>query len=304
MRNFLKRFSILIPIVMLPLGGWLGYRTFEGRSPAQLLEAIGAIPSLNLALALACTAASYACLSGFDTLAMRYLGRDLAYRKIALTSFVALGIGHTVGVAVLSSGALRYRFYSHFGLKAGEVAKLIVFCAITVGLGLMTLAGLILTVRPGFGIGTMELPPAGVRAIGLLLLGLSALYWTLAWRRKRPLRFREHEFKLPSPGIAAAQIGLGTLNFAFVAATLHQLLAGAASYSQTVAVYVTANVSGLISHVPGGIGVLEFVISSLVPGGNVVGALIAFRIIYFIIPLAIAACLLVISELARLRRRR
>jgi glycosyltransferase 2 family protein len=302
MQTALKRVSLLIPLVMLPLGVWLGYRTFRGKSFDAILEAVASIPSLNLGLAFACAAASYACLSGFDALAIRYLGRELAYPKIALTSFVSLGIGHTVGVAVLSSGALRYRFYSGFGLKAAEVGKLIVFCALTVGLGLLSLAGLILFLRPDLGLGAFKLPPTAVRAIGILCLGLIGLYIGLARTRKKPLRIRGHEFRLPSAGLAAAQILLGTVNFAFVAAALHQLLAGAAPYSQTVAVYVTANVTGLVSHVPGGIGVLEFVISSLVANGNVVGALIAFRIVYFLVPLVLAATLLVIAEIVRWRR--
>lgn len=298
-----KKFSILIPLVMLPLGAWLGYRTFADRSSAEIMAAIAAIPGLNLALAFACAAGSYLCLTGFDTLAVRYVGRKLAYPKIALASFVGLGIGHTVGVAVLSSGALRYRIYSGFGLTAADVGKIILFCGFTVGLGLMGLGGVILSLRPDFSLGVVDLSPLAARAIGLLCLVIVSLYVILAWRRKKPLRLRGHEFRLPDVRIAAAQVVIGTVNFAFVAATLYWLLAGAATYPETVAAYVLANVSALVSHVPGGIGVLEYVISSLVKG-EVVGALIAFRIVYFLIPLVLATTLLAVTELVRWRKRR
>lgn len=300
----LKKLSILIPVVMLPLGAWLGVRAFEDRSAAEIWEAFVSVPALSLALAFACAAGSYVCLSLFDTLAVRYVGRTLAYPKIALTSFVALGIGHTVGVAVLSSGALRYRLYSGFGLRAADVAKIILFCGFTVGLGLMTLTGLILMTRPDLGLGAVGLAPAAARAIGALCLAFAALYVVLAWRRKEPLRLRGHAFRLPHVGMAAAQVAVGTMNFAFVAAALHQLLAGAASYSEAVAAYVLANLSALVSHVPGGLGVVEYVISSLVSHGNVLGALIAFRIVYFLVPLVLAIILLVTSELVRWGRRR
>lgn len=298
----LKKFSILVPIVMLPLGCWLGYRTFEGRSLSEILGTINDIPGIHLALAFACAGASYLCLSGFDTLAVRYVGKPVAYWKIALTSFVSLSIGHNVGVAALSSGAIRYRFYSGFGLTAGDVGKIILFCGLTVALGLMTLGGIVLISRPSLELGSLDLSPAMTRGAGALCLLLSVFYVVLAWRRKKPVTIRGHKFRLPSAAMAMAQVVLGTVNFAFVAATLHQLLAGAASLPDTVSAYVIANVTGLVSHVPGGLGVLEFVISSLISGGNVIGALIAFRIVYFLVPLACGITLLVISEMVRWRR--
>jgi uncharacterized membrane protein YbhN (UPF0104 family) len=300
---FLKKFSILIPVIMLPLGVWLGYRTVGERSGAEILEAIGAIPGMSLGLAFACAAASYGCLSLFDTLAVRAIGRDLPYRKIALTSFVSLGIGHTVGVAVLSSGTLRYRFYSGFGLSAGDVGKIIVLCGLTVGLGLLGLAGIILTARPDLSLGALGLPPVAARGLGLLCLALVALYIVVSWRRQKPLSLRGHKIQLPGVRIASAQAAIGTVNFAFVAATLHQLLAGTAKYSEAVAAYVLGNMAALVSHVPGGIGVLEFMISKLVTHGNVIGALIAFRIVYFLVPLVLAISLLVLSEAVRWRKR-
>jgi uncharacterized membrane protein YbhN (UPF0104 family) len=302
-RTSLKKFSILIPVIMLPLGAWLGYRTFGDRSGPEILAAIGAIPEMSVALAIGCAAASYVCLSLFDTLAVRAIGRDLPYRNIALTSFVSLGIGHTVGVAVMSSGALRYRFYSGFGLRAGEVGKIVVLCGLTVGLGLLGLAGLILIVRPDLGLGALGLSPLAARGIGALCLVLDAAYIVVAWRKREPLSIRGHEIRLPSVRIACAQVAIGTVNFAFVAATLHQLLAGAAQYSEAVAAYVLGNMASLVSHVPGGLGVLEFMISKLVSHGNVIGALIAFRIVYFLVPLILASTLLLISEAVRWRKR-
>jgi uncharacterized membrane protein YbhN (UPF0104 family) len=266
-----------------------------------MVESVASIPSVNLALAFACAAASYLCLTGFDTLAVRHIGRSLPYRKIALTSFVSLSIGHNVGVAVLSSGALRYRFYSGFGLSAAEVGEIILFCALTVGLGLISLAGIVLLLRPDLGSGMIGLMPAAASGVGVLCVALVGAYVLLAWRRRRPFRIGGHDLSLPNARIAAAQIAVGTANFAFVAATLHQLRAGAAEYTETVAAYVLGNATALVSHVPGGLGVLEFVITSLVVPGNVVGALIAFRIVYFLVPLVLGSTLLAGAELARWR---
>ena len=80
-------------------------------------------------------------------LAVRYIGAKLPYRRIALASFTSLSIGHTLGVAAASSGAIRYRFYSRWGIGAGDIARIILFCAMTTGLGLNTLMGLALLLR-------------------------------------------------------------------------------------------------------------------------------------------------------------
>jgi hypothetical protein len=286
---------------MLPLGAWLGYRVFRDPSLAEIRESVAGIPSANLALAFACAAASYMCLTGFDTLAVRHVGHPLPYRKVALTSFVSLSIGHNVGVAVLSSGALRYRLYSGFGLTGLEVGQIILFCAVTVGLGLMGLGGLVLLLRPDLGLGAIGLTSGAARAVAALCLGLAGAYVLLAWRRPRPVTIRGHSFSLPSARTAAAQVAVGTANFAFVAASLHQLLAGSSEYAEAVAAYVLGNVTALLSHVPGGLGVLEYVISALVAQGNVIGALIAFRIVYFLVPLVLGSILLVGTELFRWR---
>ncbi len=299
----LKKLSIVIPVVLLPLALWLGYRALEEHSLSDILASIAAILNLNLALALGFVAASYLCLTGFDALAVRYAGRSLPYRKVALTSFVSLSIGHNVGGAAFSSGALRYRYYSGFGLGALDVGRIIVHCGLTVTLGLVTLAGIALLMGPSLGLGGFELSPAMARGLGILCLAAVGLYLLLAWRLKEPLVVRGHEFRMPSVRIAAGQVALGTANFACVAGALHQLMAGAASYPQTVTAYVLGNIAGILSHVPGGLGVLEFIVGSLLGHAEAIGALIVFRVLYFFLPLLLGGTLLASTEVWRWRTR-
>jgi hypothetical protein len=63
--------------------------------------------------------------------------------------------------------------------------------------------------------------------------------------------------------------------------------------------YVAANTAAILSHVPGGLGVIEAVVLSLVPGANVVGALIAFRVVYYLIPFVIGSVLFAACEILR-----
>ena len=298
----LKRLSPLIPVIMLPLGAYLGYRAFEAYSWSDIVAAVSALPARNVALAFLFAACSYICLTGFDAMAVRYVGRSLPYPKIALASFTSLSIGHNVGVAALSSGAVRYRFYSGWGLSAADVGKMILFCGLTVAVGLTTLGGLALLIVPETAGRVTGLGTGLATAVGAGCLLAVAGYVVLAWRVRRPLRFRGHELGLPEPRLAIAQVGIGTVNFGCVAAVLHQLLAGTVGYLETVAIYVLSSVAALLSHVPGGLGVIEYVIASSVPRGSVAGALIGFRIVYFFVPLLIGATVLAISEIVRWRQ--
>lgn len=294
----MKRSHILHALVAVAVlvAGWLIYRTLGQYSWEDIRNSVAAIPKGNFALALAFATCSYLCLTGFDTLALRYVGKPLSYPRTALASFTSLAIGHNVGVAALSSGAVRYRFYSRWGLSAEEIAKLIVFCGMTVGLGLVTLAGLCLLLLPDTagkiaGLGTMA-----AAVLGVCCLALTVLYLALCAFMRGELKVRKWCFALPPPRLAALQVLLGTVNFSFVAACLHQLLSGEAGYMETTAAYVVGNLTALVSHVPGGLGVLEATIGFLLGGAASIGALIAFRVVYFFIPLPLGLVLLLVSE--------
>lgn len=294
----MKRTYILRALVAVAIagGGWAIYRTLGQYSWEDVRNSLAAIPGRNFALALVFSAASYLCLTGFDFLALRYVGKRLSYPRAALASFTSLSIGHTVGIAALSSGAVRYRFYSRWGLNAGEIAKLIVFCGMTVGLGLVTLAGLCLLLLPGTAGKIAGLGTAASVALAAACLMVPALYLVLAAFLRGDVTIRSWRFCLPTPRLAALQIALGTVNFAFVAACLHQLVNAQAGYMETTAAYVVGNLTALVSHVPGGLGVLEATIGFLLGSSASIGALIAFRIVYFFIPLPLGLVLLLASE--------
>lgn len=279
---------------------WLVYRALTRHELDEVLAALASLSSGNILAALAFAAASYLCLTGFDYLGLRYAGKPLAYRRAALASFTSLSIGHNVGVAALSSGAIRYRFYSRWGLTLREVALVILFSGTSVGLGLATLAGMGLVLYPQDAESLLGLDRAAVTGIALSCLAVPVLYLAGTLLLKgRSLRFRGRDWLLPSPPLALAQIALATTNFAFVAACLHQLLSSVdhIAFFKAAAVYAIANMTALISHVPGGLGVLEATVVYLLPGAGSLAALIAFRVIYFFIPLAFGVPSLIASEI-------
>ncbi len=231
---------------------------------------------------------------------MRYVGKPLRFHQTLLASFVSLSIGHNVGVAALSSGAVRYRYYARWGLTAADVALVIVFCGVTVALGLMTVGAGALMLRPQDAAELTGLSQEAIFGFAALAAILPVAYLVCAAFVRQPLKAFDREFRLPKLPIAAAQLVVGTVNFACVAASLHQMLSAfaEASYLKVAAVSIIANIAAIISHVPGGIGVLEATVVHILPGAESVAAVIAFRVIYYFVPLAIGLVMLAISEIA------
>ncbi len=290
--------TILLTVLSVALGGYLLYRTLAGYSLAQLVESVRALPASRLAAAGGFAAASYLCLTGIDWLALRAAGTPLPYRRVALAAFISLSLGHSIGFAGLSSGAIRYRFYTRWGLKTADVAKAVLFCGVTVAVGLMALGAVAVLVHPGLAREVTGLSRGTVVAAGLACAGGVAAYLALAAWWRKPLTFRRWSIEMPPLPLAAAQVGLGAVNFALVSACLHQVLAAVSDvgYLAVASVFVIANAAVLITHVPGGVGVIESVVVHLLPKTDVIGPLIAFRCLYFLGPLALGLVAFAVTE--------
>lgn len=294
-RRWSARVTPLLALVALAIVAHV-LRQFTWAQIAASLARLGPAQIVGASLS---TVASYATLTGFDWLGVAYAGGKVPYRRVALASFLSLSIGHTVGFAPLSSGAIRYRFYAEVGLDAPRVGLVILLSAVTVALGEAALAGLALLTRPDLTAKLLRLDPTTAIAVGAACLALPTAYWILSATVRRPFKIRGRSFRLPSPRIAAMQIALGLLNYVFVAGALYFVLRAVApiDYQSVATAYVLGNLAALVTHVPGGLGVLEAVIVTLLPGVPLIGPLIVFRIVYFLIPLAIGCATLAVIEL-------
>ncbi len=292
-----------IAVGVLALAVFLLQRTFRSYDAADIVASVRAISPLRFAAIAACALGSYLCLTGFDALGVRYADGQIAYRRIARVSMTSLSLGHSIGFAALSSGAIRYRLYSRLGLSFEQIAKVILLCAVTVGLGLSAILSIGFLVRPEIAERIGGLGPREVLGLGILAGSIPPTYLLLAVTVKGTLRVRQLTFRMPPPGIALAQVLIGPLNFACVAACLYAALSDRTTidYFDVLAAYALANTAGLLAHVPGGLGVVESVVAFLLPGADVVGALIVFRVVYYLIPFVLGAASLALLELARRR---
>jgi phosphatidylglycerol lysyltransferase len=263
----------------------------------DILARVQAISNTKLLRAAFFTCAGYSCLTLYDALAVRFAGARVPYPRVALISFMGYAIGHNVGFNSISGGAVRYRAYTALGLSAGQIATIIAFGTLTFFLGASVLLGMSLLTNAGMSGSVLHVHAwLALLAGGILLAGVAAYLW-LVCTRHAPLKFRKIVIPVPKPRVAFAQIGISCLDMLCATSVLYVLLPreAAIGFFAFAGVYLIALAAGAASNVPGGIGVFEFVLLLLmpsVPTDRLLGALIAYRAIYYFAPFAIALVLL------------
>ncbi|MBX9607743.1 MAG: bifunctional lysylphosphatidylglycerol flippase/synthetase MprF [Gammaproteobacteria bacterium] len=269
---------------------------------ADILAAVHAMPVTRLALAACATAVSYLALAGYDAIALRYVGARARLATVLHTAFIAFAFSNTVGLGVLTGGAVRLRLYGAAGVEATQVARAVGFNAAAFAVGVGTFGALGLVWDAPALAALLHLPAGAVAALGGLVLAAVAILIVVC---APPLRARlgaHWQRLLPTSGLVLAQIGVSALDLAAAAGALWCLLPdGAASLASFLAFYAVAVALGALSHVPGGLGVFEAVIllacAGRAPPEQVAGALLLYRVVYHLLPLALAVLLLVGHEL-------
>jgi uncharacterized membrane protein YbhN (UPF0104 family) len=261
-----------------------------------------------IGLAVLATAFSFAALVGYEWSALRMIGKRVPLRKLSVASFCTQSIAHSTGFAFVIGATLRYQFYAARGVSILDVAKIQIFFTATFTLGVSTLAGAVFLLEPHRLAAVTGLPSWLWRlgAATALLAVAGYIFWGAFFHR--PFRFRGREYALPAVGSTLTQIFFGVADLLAVAAALHVLLPDALglSYVEVLAIFMASIVVGLMSHVPGSLGVFESAVILLVRPADdqllpLVGSLLAFRACYYLLPLLCGVSLLALFELSRWR---
>ncbi len=306
-KRILNSLGSLFGLLIFGVALWALHHALRHHQYHQVVRQLSAIPIAHILLAFVLTFLDYAVLTGYDTLAFRYIGQPLELGKIRLASFIGYAFSHNLGFSLLSGGSVRYRLYSSWGLSAIQVTKLVAFCGVTFWLGFLALGGGAFLLVPPTIPGGLHLPFDSVRIVGMLFLVLTAIYLGWSVLQKKPLRVFGWEFSLPRPQLALAQIAVAVTDWALAAAVLYVLLptGSAWSYPKFLGIFLLAQISGMVSQVPGGLGIFETVIllflSPAIPSASVIGSLLVFRGLYYVLPLVLAASLLGGLELLQRR---
>jgi glycosyltransferase 2 family protein len=294
-------FTPILGALATLFGVFLLIRVFQRYEVAEITEALAQIPALHLWLAGALSAAAFLGFALAEYLGICYAARKcLSFPQILQVTVAALGIGHSLGLAALSSGAVRYRMYSRRGVDLVATAQIILFSGVTVGMGIMVVSVALLALNGPVIAKLLGLPtsPLVVTAaiFALIVLG----YPITCALVRRPICIRGTAIRFPSLGLALAQIGTGTMNVLLIGSALYATLSPftPASFLSVMTLYVGADAAAIVGHVPGGWGVLEYVMLHFLDEPRLIAGVVAFRAIYYLVPLVIGLAIFLKDESA------
>jgi phosphatidylglycerol lysyltransferase len=288
-------------IALLLAAGIILHRVLQGFSWDDVKSALARLSAADFAKAGAATALSYVALVGYDLLALREVGARVRLRTAAAAAFIGQSFTFTIGFGLLTGSAVRLRIYGLAGVAAEDIVAIGILCALTFWSGLLVLAAFALVTEPSVVTLIDGMQPWLNMAVGLALLaGLLGLVWVS--QGERILQRGDWSFRLPRAPTIFGAIVIGSIDTAAAALALWFLLpqAGDLTFPAFLATFILATALGVISHVPGGVGVFDATILLASPGlpkADLAASLLAFRIIYYLVPFGLSVLLLTLREL-------
>ncbi len=267
-------------------------------SVADVLAAFEATPQHQVNHALLLLALSLCIMGLYDLPGITFARRSenfprLGLHRIGLASFCAYALSHVLGAPALSSAAIRLRLYAQWGVPSAGIGRIVALSGSTFAIGLATMLGLLLLFQPHavpvFG----HAAPGVLRAAGLVLAGIGGAYVVAAKGRESVTIFGR-VIPLPGAKLALAQILVAAADMSISSAILYAVLPAAPglSYLHVVSIYLAAFASGLFSGLPGGVGVFDSVLllglSAYLTPATALGAILLFRVMYFLAPACLA----------------
>lgn len=286
-RTLTAAFLLLVAMLLWRLGRELDWR--------HAAETLRAMPLPTLAAAAALAFASHALYATYDLFGRHLTGHRLPARRVVGVGHVSYAFNLNLGTLVGGVG-FRFRLYSRLGLALDVIARVVATSIVTNWIGYALLGGVLLLAWPPALPPAWGIDEAGLRPLGALLLAAVAAYLVGCLRAGgRDWRWRRFTLRAPSARVALLQVGISALNWMLMAAACHVLLRQQLPYPLVLGALLLAAVAGVLAHVPGGLGVIEgtFValLSSRLPAAEIVGALLAYRTLYYLLPLVSALVL-------------
>jgi glycosyltransferase 2 family protein len=296
----------IVPPIMLVAAIWVLWREFHKLDFAAVSAAMAGWGMRSIVFALLLSVVSFLLMGAIEWVGLRWTGAKVPFGPTQAGSFMANAIAHAIGANLLTSGAIRARFYDRYGVSLAQVAGTTVFAAMSFAVGLAALSGVGLLLASHADLARTAIPPAVGRWLGGALVAIALGYVVLCAVRRSPVTAFGRSIVLPSVRDALAQLVLGIVDNGLAAAILWILLPAAGpSYVTFVGAYAVSCIAGLASSVPGGAGVFESAMAALLPGvepAALAAAFLGYRLAYYIFPLILAALALGGETLRSARR--
>lgn len=297
--------TLLVAFPLLAL--WLLARYAQRVDWDQVLRILLSYGPAPLTAALALAALSYGFYCTYDLAARRYTGHSVRARRVAVITFVTYAVSLNLG-AIIGGAGFRFRLYSRAGLKTAVISRIVGFSVSTNWFGYVAVMGTLLATQAIVWPARWTPDPTLLRLLGIGLLLAIAAYAALCARwHDRQWEVRGHVIVLPSARLALVQVLLATANWLTIAGIVYVLLPGPVPYTMVLASLLLSGIAAAVIHVPAGLGVMEAVfvamLSRYMPEERILAALIAFRAVYYLLPLALATLAYFALELGDRRKR-
>jgi hypothetical protein len=312
MKNVKEFIWPVIGISAVVISGWLLYRELAGLSMLDVWTSLRSIPPHAYAMSILSTLVAYGALAWYDRIALIHLGvGHISWLFVSMCSFTTYALSHNIGASVFSGALVRYRAYTSKGLSAPQVAVLVALCSFTFGLGTILLGGFVLVIEPELLSRVADrVPPAlanptTAKIVGFALLAFVALYVAGSALRLPPLTIRKFTLAYPRPPVMLRQLIAAPLELIGAAGIIYFAIPEASNpgFLIVLGAFLASFSAALVSHAPGGLGVLELIFVAMmpdVPKADVIAALLVFRLFYLLIPFAMAIVVVLLFERARL----
>ena len=298
----------VIGIAVVIFCGWMLYKELRGLTWAELADSFAAIPATGWLLAVLSTLVAYLALSEYDRIALIHLRRKISWPFVMITSFTTYSLSHNVGASLISGAIVRFRAYGTQGLTPGEIGVMVAITTFTFLIGAALIGGLSLLLHPEILQRFFDVPDWVSYTVGAFLLAAIAFYLIGSLFRFRPAKIGRFRLQYPSPEVVIRQMIVGPMELIAAAAIIYFCLPaeGNPGFVTVLGVFVASFSLAIVSHAPGGLGVIEYVfltgLDDMDPAA-VLAALIVFRVFYLLIPFAMALVIVLVFERSEFRRK-
>mgnify|MGYP002855567452 CR=1 FL=1 len=309
-KAFIKKLISWSGLFFFALAAFMIYHQLSRYTLSEIKDAILSVPRKNILWACLASFCGYVALSSYDFLALKYIGKKLAAWRWIFAGFVGFSVSNNAGHAIVSGGAIRFRLYSRWRVSASDIVKMVTFSGFTY------LVACFFLIIIGFGCSPHHL---GSESSGYLVnwilvffsvIGLMFYLWGSAYYKK-PIIIKEVEFTPPGIKLALAQVIIGSIDILMASLVLYSILVHFMDipFITFIGTFIIAQVLGVYSQVPGGLGVFEVMFSNLLPDDDankatIFAILVLYRIIYYLLPLVISGIALFFYEFGLAMRRK
>ena len=293
----LQKITHWLPVILFVCALYIVHKQIKAHDLSDILSRLEAMPFRIVIASIVLTVINYVVLAAYDWLALRYTGHGhIPVPKMMAAALLSYAISNNTGHAWAAGGSIRYRFYSKWGVPGWDILKISLFQTITYLLGALSLGLIGSLVLPHYLSRTVQVPHA-IHWVSLVCLGSLVFYWGAVGLWRKPLLLKGFEVSLPSLTMAFWQTIVSSIDVILSSLVLWVLLLGKIDidFGAFVVVFVVAQVVGVLSQVPGGIGVFEsaflWLMSDIEATDQhlvLIGALLLYRVIYYFMPLLIA----------------